>query len=874
MALSKAEQIINFGVQNKKSRDEIMAAILKSGSASVVDATPMLASLDQAGTFNYAKPTDIVIENEQQFNEQLKFAQENKASADPIVKEQANQFLLDVESKAILPTGKRVTNESVRAILQNPETYHDLTAGEKGKLLPELSQAGFKFPRKMTGEQKKAQVNAESAIGSIQTIRDEIFEAGELREGQLIQEALPFALGARVLRTAKNDAKDVITRLRTGAALTSAEERFYGEMIPGVGDNKEDAQFKLDNLEVFYKGISGEPITLKNDQGHVVEYDDMFDPAQRREVRQAMKNGYRPFAGNEFEVTVGKTISGEKPPSTFGEGDPAETGELGAPAIPTTQVGIEETTEEEIPDKKGFLTRAGEAVGGFLGGKRIGEAAGETVGSLFARFGKAGETFKNTIAKIEQDFQDGRIDQAQRDKLLEQQEKNARDAFGYEGPSAKQIAGDVLKIGTTFIGGGAAKGAAGVAKLAGIGAAAGVGEALADEEEVTPAAITGATIGGALGVFGKVAGKAAGVVSRKIDDFADLGGKAEKLATEILSPTKKELADKLAKTGDTIDAVKLFSKNVRRAENFGELRAHNRAITEALFDERNKIISENNFDITDYLKPLKNKITELEKSKLATPAQISKMKDILNRETEWITEQGGKISRLDAQARKEAIQDVTQPLLKKKAAGTLAQDEANDKIALDAIRGGLKEAIEGGDERLIDINSQYSGLKRITELISGREALALKASEQSILQKIAAPIVDIVSSMSGSGSAAFIARQAAKQEDKLIKLTAKLEKLSKDKGGVFTELMSVVKRIKDGIANKEQGFIGDKLDDLDEFVSKKRVPGLSIKETPDALREAIKSTEDSIRALKGRGLKESSPQVKKLIGQLDELRKQ
>lgn len=55
--------------------------------------------------------------------------------------------------------------------------------------------------------------------------------------------------------------------------------------------------------------------------------------------------------------------------------------------------------------------------------------------------------------------------------------------------------------------------------------------------------------------------------------------------------------------------------------------------------------------------------------------------------------------------------------------------------------------------------------------------------------------------------------------------------------------------------------------------AKKIRPGMTIKETPDAIHEAISITERNIRALKDRGLSETSPQVKKLIRQLNNLRK-
>ena len=115
-----------------------------------------------------------------------------------------------------------------RALLENPQQYNELTSSVKSELIPELSKAGFKFPRKLSSEQQKAQNNAESAITSLQDMRNEIFdENGEIRRGNLFQEKLPGAIGARQLRDQRKNDRDVITRIRTGAALNQSEEKFY-----------------------------------------------------------------------------------------------------------------------------------------------------------------------------------------------------------------------------------------------------------------------------------------------------------------------------------------------------------------------------------------------------------------------------------------------------------------------------------------------------------------------------------------------------------------------------------------------------------------------------------------------------------------------
>lgn len=69
--------------------------------------------------------------------------------------------------------------------------------------------------------------------------------------------SLPFSPGARVLRNARDAAVDVITRLRTGAALNMNEEKFYANQVPTLADLTEPRaiQVKLDRLRALYEAF-------------------------------------------------------------------------------------------------------------------------------------------------------------------------------------------------------------------------------------------------------------------------------------------------------------------------------------------------------------------------------------------------------------------------------------------------------------------------------------------------------------------------------------------------------------------------------------------------------------------------------------------
>jgi len=502
--------------------------------------------------------------------------------------------------------------------------------------------------------------------------------------------------------------------------------------------------------------------------------------------------------------------------------------------VSKTPVAPAEKPEED----KGFLAKAGGFAQNVLGGKQIGEAVGEIIGTSLAKHGEAGETFKKSIEDTQKRFQDGRITQEERDKQIIALEKNAKEAFGYKGPNAKQIIGDMATIGLNFVGGAALKGGAGILKMSAIGALTGGAAAMAEDESVGQGAITGGVLGGAFGLIGSGISK----IGSKIASRPGVEERAIKLASEILQPSKKEASLAIEK-GGSAEAVKALVKNVKKSEDFSELRSHMTGTTEALFEKRNNLLKTNNFDVGEkYLEPLKENIAKLEKDKLVSPAQIDRMKQALEQETAWLAEQGGTVSRLQAQARKEALQELTQPLLKKKNAGNLSLNEANTMKALDSIRFGLKEAVEGGDDVVANINSQYAGLNRAIELISGREAMALNAVELSKLQKVVAPIIELMSASTGAGSAQFVARLASKQQSKLVKLTGKLEKLSQGKGGVFSDMYNFIKKFKG-----KQGKIGNMLDGLDDYTKNIR-PGMNIEDVNRKLGAELGKTPDELTA--------------------------
>ena len=149
----------------------------------------------------------------------------------------------------------------VTAVLTNPAVYDTLTPTLKAAILPDLTTLGFQYQGKpLSAEAQKVKENAESGLRAISTLENEITQGGKLR---LVQAAVPFGLGgARILRTARNEIADVITRLRTGAALNEQEQAFYKRQMPSALDSGATIKYKLDLFRQLFQRLSGSNVQI------------------------------------------------------------------------------------------------------------------------------------------------------------------------------------------------------------------------------------------------------------------------------------------------------------------------------------------------------------------------------------------------------------------------------------------------------------------------------------------------------------------------------------------------------------------------------------------------------------------------------------
>lgn len=110
--------------------------------------------------------------------------------------------------------------------------------------------------------QAKDVQNASSGLRAIDNLETIMKEDPSAR----MKTALPFrgvvggagnrVLGTGQIETARKEIADVITRLRTGAAINESEERFYKSQLPEAFDNEATVQQKLSQLRQLFEGLS------------------------------------------------------------------------------------------------------------------------------------------------------------------------------------------------------------------------------------------------------------------------------------------------------------------------------------------------------------------------------------------------------------------------------------------------------------------------------------------------------------------------------------------------------------------------------------------------------------------------------------------
>lgn len=166
----------------------------------------------------------------------------------------------------VLPSGTQMPTSTSDA--QGTDNSDHINKALQGALLQALSKGDYKgidaiksvmdalqstnpaTAKAPTATQVQQANNAQSALQDIQSIGSMLNKDPSLTT----KSAVPGgSIARRVTGTtdfdaAKNNVIDVISRLRSGAAISASEEKIYKSMLPSIGDSTESANNKLSRL--------------------------------------------------------------------------------------------------------------------------------------------------------------------------------------------------------------------------------------------------------------------------------------------------------------------------------------------------------------------------------------------------------------------------------------------------------------------------------------------------------------------------------------------------------------------------------------------------------------------------------------------------
>lgn len=134
-------------------------------------------------------------------------------------------------SQQFLTTGTPTTKEDIAFIIKNPEgasAFGKLFGGGKTKSASALQVEG----------------KAGAGLRALDTIETEILNNPNI----LAQAAIPGSPGARQYEAAVSSITDAIGGLRTGASVSPAQQVFYRNLLPKMGDSQETINYKLQAL--------------------------------------------------------------------------------------------------------------------------------------------------------------------------------------------------------------------------------------------------------------------------------------------------------------------------------------------------------------------------------------------------------------------------------------------------------------------------------------------------------------------------------------------------------------------------------------------------------------------------------------------------
>lgn len=285
--------------------------------------------------------------------------------------------------------------------------------------------------------------------------------------------------------------------------------------------------------------------------------------------------------------------------------------------------------------------------------------------------------------------------------------------------------------------------------------------------------VSGAVSGGGIGASKSIVANAP---ARMLTKASKLEGKARNILTEILQPKTSDVA--LGVERESVPKSILEGiKEVKPSKTYSGLVEQFKSGAQEAINKRNLKFAERNFSVGQgYIKPAVDLYAKISKTGQATSSELNQMADVLHKEYQFLfSKKGQQLSRIEAQERKELLQELTENLLEKRSAGETTITEPARKQMLDSIRHGLMKAVEGNDPEIRTLNKQYAGLSEAKSLAAEQEALALKGGPHSFIKDLLAHVIR----PSKLGTGAAIAREAFRREASLGRQSGKASKLYK-----------------------------------------------------------------------------------------------
>jgi hypothetical protein len=157
-------------------------------------------------------------------------------AAKPVAKFDENAFMQQARSYGLTPP--QAFSEMQTAKNKFDTLQASASASTTGKVLPKdkaNAQQGLKKISEIEGMLTKR-----GGVMGLETAVPYLFQSGDTKQ----------------LTTANSEIMDIITRLRTGAALNQQEQEYYATKLPNIWDDAETVQYKLNMFKDLFTALA------------------------------------------------------------------------------------------------------------------------------------------------------------------------------------------------------------------------------------------------------------------------------------------------------------------------------------------------------------------------------------------------------------------------------------------------------------------------------------------------------------------------------------------------------------------------------------------------------------------------------------------